>query len=98
MQQRRTQKDEDAAKAFISTISETDLGCFVEQVRMIAAFLQVHHDVQQGRVVRAPARVQALEVPGQDVAIELPLHRGQVDANNELALRDETLRSRTPMS
>lgn len=36
-----------------------------EQVGMVAALLQVHHDVEQGHLVASTFGVQSLKVPGQ---------------------------------
>uniref|UniRef100_A0A8C4YG00 Uncharacterized protein n=1 Tax=Gopherus evgoodei TaxID=1825980 RepID=A0A8C4YG00_9SAUR len=43
-----------------------------EEVGMVAAFFEVHHDVEQGDLVSAPPGVEGLEVAGQDVFVVFP--------------------------
>lgn len=40
---------------------------------MVAALLQVHHDVEQGHLVPSALGVQRLEVPRQDELIVFPV-------------------------
>ena len=41
---------------------------------MVAALLELHHDVQQRHLLR-PFGVERLEVPGQDVLVVFPVAR-----------------------
>lgn len=43
-----------------------------EQVGMVAALLQVHHDVEQGHLVASAFGVKSLEVPGQNKFVIFP--------------------------
>lgn len=43
-----------------------------EEVGVVAAFLQVHHDVEQRHLVPAPLGVQRLEVAREDELVVLP--------------------------
>lgn len=43
-----------------------------EQVGMVAALLQVHHDVEQGHLVASTFGVQSLKVPGQYELVIFP--------------------------
>lgn len=43
-----------------------------EEVRVVAALLQVHHDVEQRHLVAAPLGVESLEVPREDELVVLP--------------------------
>ena len=43
-----------------------------KEVRMIAAFLEIHHDVEQRHLRRTAACVQRFEVPRQYVLVVLP--------------------------
>lgn len=53
-------------------IWHTYQGCRREQVRVIAAFLQLHHNIQQRHLVR-PFGVQSFKVPCQNVFVVLPV-------------------------
>ncbi len=56
------------------TILRTHVCCGGEEVGVVAALLEIHHDVEQRHVVRA-LRVQRLEVARQDVLVVLPESR-----------------------
>lgn len=43
-----------------------------EEVGVVAALLQVHHDVEQGHLVATAFGVEGLEVPRQDELVVLP--------------------------
>ena len=47
-----------------------------EEVGVVAALLEVHHDVEEGDRLRA-ALVQLVEVLGQDPAVVLPVWAGR---------------------
>lgn len=61
-------------------------GRYRKQVRMVAALLQIHHDVEQRHGLPAALRVQRLVVARQNVLVVLLLHRRQLDAHDELRL------------
>ena len=44
-----------------------------EQVRVVAALLEVHHDVEQGHLVAPTLGVQGLKVPCEDELVVLPV-------------------------
>ena len=48
-----------------------------EQVGVVAALLQVHHDVEQRHLVPSALGVQCLKVPRQDELIVLPVRSGR---------------------
>ena len=50
---------------------------------MVAAFLEVHHDIEQGDRLGTTC-VQLLKVLGEDPAVELLLHGGQVHPHYQL--------------
>lgn len=50
----------------------THHGSHGEEVRVVAALLQIHHDVEQRHLVATPLGVECLEVPRQDELVVLP--------------------------
>ena len=54
----------------------THMGGSREEVRMVTALLQVHHDVEQGDRLSATS-VQFLKVAGQNPPIVLPIEHTQ---------------------
>lgn len=62
-----------------------------EQVRMVTALLQIHHDVQQRNRLATTFWVQRLEVTGQDVLVVFLLHGRQFNSHDELRFRRHVL-------
>ena len=55
------------------SLKTTDPRCGGEEVRVVAALLEIHHDVEQRHLVAL--RVERLEVARQNVLVILPVNK-----------------------
>src|SRR6218665_3654453 len=62
------------SKLLLPTCHLTYRSCCWEKVRMVAALLQVHHDVEQRHLRRTATSIQRLKVTRQDVLVVLPVN------------------------
>ena len=72
-------------KGYLVTVGQggSFLGGDGEEVGVIAAFFQIHHDVQQRYLDSAAARIERLEIPGQNVFVVLLLHGRELHTNDK---------------
>jgi len=59
------------------------LGCDGEEIRVIAALLQIHHDIQKRHLNTATTRIQRFEITRQNILVIFLLHWRQFDSHNK---------------